>query len=174
MNLYHSNYSAKAFYIHQLDSLSRLKQAALIVQKAIYTCKADHCGCEETRKVWHSNVLTHVLTSKHVYYSTDAVEQNDDNSSIFAVASMTADGELTTLYVDPAFKLFGHGKAMLQFMEGIARDAEIPVVDLESSATARPFYMRYGYREILGMAPKRGAGKSWNFPMHKEIERALL
>ena len=153
-----------------IETMDNMREAANVVRSAITSCPADHCGDMVTINQWNANALNEILRAKHAYYVTDKV---DHKGIVCGVASMTGCGMLTALYVHPSFKDFGYGGTLLTFMERIAKDMEAPRVNLVCTATARPFYMKRGYKE-LGSAPQRGAGCTWNFPLFKELDYALI
>jgi putative acetyltransferase len=54
--------------------------------------------------------------------------------------------ELRACYVSPAAQRIGVGLAIVKTIERIALSHELPHLELDSSITAEPFYLRLGYR----------------------------
>ena len=54
--------------------------------------------------------------------------------------------ELTAMYVDPNFKRRGIATAILKRLESLAREESLKYLQLSSSLTAVPFYLKNGFK----------------------------
>jgi GNAT superfamily N-acetyltransferase len=78
----------------------------------------------------------------------------------------TADGELALLYVVPQVHGTGVGRALLAALETAGRRAGLTEFRLESTATAREFYVRNGFSSAG--EPSSGWGII-GYPMYKAL-----
>lgn len=79
---------------------------------------------------------------------------------------MSRSGEIALCYLVPEARFVGAGKALLSFMEIEAARRGLGSLHLESTATARAFYLRNGFRP--SGEPKEAFGIT-AFPMRKEL-----
>jgi putative acetyltransferase len=56
--------------------------------------------------------------------------------------------ELRACYVSPDASRCGVGKSLVEEIERIARQHDVPFLDLDSSITAEPFYRKLGYAVV--------------------------
>jgi GNAT superfamily N-acetyltransferase len=83
-------------------------------------------------------------------------------------AGLTASGELTRLYVAPAFRRRGGGRVLLRAVEDAARSLGLPAVRLDTRhdlVEARALYRAAGYREV----PAFNAGPYADHWFEKEL-----
>ncbi|WP_394778969.1 GNAT family N-acetyltransferase [Undibacterium sp.] len=66
-------------------------------------------------------------------------------AGIHGVGLLTGAGKLALCYVQPELLGTGIGSALLRRMEQQASDWELPFVSIDSTVTARDFYIRHGY-----------------------------
>ena len=76
-------------------------------------------------------------------------------------------GEIRLCYVCPGFERIGLGRAILEAAEKWAEGADIRVLRLHSSATARAFYERLGY--VSAGSPTQGFGITRAYPYTKHL-----
>jgi GNAT superfamily N-acetyltransferase len=86
--------------------------------------------------------------------------------AIVGVALMSAKGEVALCYLVPEARFVGAGKALLSAIEVEAVRRGLDSLHLESTLTARPFYLRNGF-EALG-EPAVAFGVT-AFPMQKRL-----
>lgn len=107
-------------------------------------CTQDHQNNGEVLEAWLGN-----KTAKNVaaWMSTPAnytlVAERD--GVLVGVALLTQAGKLSLCYVLPEVQHCGVGKALLTGVEAKARAWGIGVLSLNSTLTAREFYVRNGY-----------------------------
>lgn len=77
------------------------------------------------------------------------------------------DDRVTLNYVDPNLTGCGMSRALMDDLERHAASIGIEIMQLVSTASARHFYYKRGYREWT--LPQRGNGLSWNHPMTKNL-----
>lgn len=68
-----------------------------------------------------------------------------DGTAIAGGAAKTSLGEIILNYVSPDARLRGLSKALLRGLEARAANLGIPLLKLQSTATARRFYEAMGY-----------------------------
>jgi len=71
-----------------------------------------------------------------------------EDGQLAAVGMLRQDGEILLNYVDPAQRLKGFSKALLQHMEDLLRQSGCAQVTLLSSSVARRFYLSSGYAQV--------------------------
>jgi N-acetylglutamate synthase-like GNAT family acetyltransferase len=59
-----------------------------------------------------------------------------------------ASGKVDAIFVSPAHMRIGVGRAMLQFLERLARDRQVGTLLLESTLNAVDFYVRNGFERL--------------------------
>lgn len=126
-------------------------------------CQVDHGGDEPTIKKWVEDGVKNFVTAYFRWYVVD-------DFVVLGVCAMEKDGKIVTNYVTPGGEGLGVGRFMMNAMERTARHMfpeRLTYVTLESTAAARHFYRRRGYREAG--PPYHGAGVSWNHPMIKTL-----
>lgn len=79
------------------------------------------------------------------------------------------DGYLDLAYVAPKQIGRGVGSALLQAIEGGARNAGLALLSTEASLVARPFFARHGWRETARQSVIRRGVALTNFRMEKDI-----
>ena len=65
--------------------------------------------------------------------------------TVVGVATMTRVGKIVLCYVTPEARFTGAGKALLQALEVQAREWGIRLIQVMSTLTAKPFYLRNGF-----------------------------
>jgi len=84
-----------------------------------------------------------------------------EGDTVLAVGCIMGGNRIGLNYVDPAHRFRGASSALLVEMERRVRDAGYGEVVLESTATARAFYLARGWQETGAGAPRAG------YPMRK-------
>ena len=91
------------------------------------------------------------------------------DGSIGGVALMSPEGEIGLCYLLPEARFRGAGKALLSALEAEAVRRGLRSLHLESTVTAKPFYLRNGF-ESAG-EPKAASG-AVAFPLRKVLDRS--
>lgn len=91
-----------------------------------------------------------------------------ENDNILAVGCVTDEGEITLNYVSPDARSCGVSTALLANLESRAIELGNKVCRLESTETARRFYLARGYSEEGPAGGKFGAASG--YPMSKRIK----
>ena len=81
-----------------------------------------------------------------------------EGATILGVAAMTKAGEITLNYVSPDARFRGISKALVGRLEAQARELGLDRCTLNSTETARKFYLALGYQEQI--APANGSCRS--------------
>jgi GNAT superfamily N-acetyltransferase len=153
-------------------SIEDAEKACHVVRRSITElCYADHRGDAPTLALWLANKtaenMRRWITQNHVFVATEG-------GTLVGVGAIKSSGEIILNYVSPDARFRGISKALLTRLEVRASELAVEVITLQSSATARQFYLSAGYREN-GPA-KKGFGKTLAHPMAKQLagERSKL
>jgi len=131
-------------------------------------CTDDHRGDATALNAWlrnktPQNVRSWILSKDH--HAVTALV--DGREAGFALSSKA--GEVLLCYLVPEVRFTGVGKAMLAAIEAQARIDGIHTLRLESTGTARSFYLRNGFVE--SGRPLAAFGME-SYPMEKALTGA--
>jgi len=129
-------------------------------------CILDHQGDATTLELWLANKtpanMQRWIREHHVLVAVFG-------TAISGVAGMTARGEIILNYVSPNARFQGVSKALLRGLERRAQHLRIPLLKLQSTATAMHFYRALGY--TASGAPTKGFGVTMGQPMQKHLRK---
>src|ERR1700712_4183843 len=128
-------------------------------------CVADHGNDAAVLQRWLSNKTPEIFRSW--IQPVNSLRLAVENDKILAVGCITTDGEITLNYVSPDARFRGVSNALLVDLERRAHDQGNQACKLESTETARRFYIARGYLEIG--SPGRRFGTVSGYPMSKLI-----
>ncbi|MDR3005889.1 MAG: GNAT family N-acetyltransferase [Acidovorax sp.] len=138
--------------------------ACVVLYRSITECcMADHGGDAAVLQAWLGN-----KTPEHIGrwiqhpHNLSFVAEVDGQRVGFALS--TTGGEVLLCYALPEHRFTGVGKAMLAAMEAQARADGVDALRLDSTRTARAFYLRHGFVESA--APISAWGMT-SYPMVK-------
>jgi GNAT superfamily N-acetyltransferase len=139
--------------------------ACEVVRRSITElCYADHRGDRLTLDLWLANKTPENMRRRiENHYTIAATEV----AAIIGVGMVANSGEVLLNYVSPDARFRGVSKGVMARLEARARDLGARTVTLQSSTTARPFYLSAGYR-AAGPATK-GFGITLCHPMSKHL-----
>ena len=133
-------------------------------------CVADHKNDPIILGKWLSNKTTENFQA-WIAQSDHSLLVAFENEHIFAVGSVTDAGQITLNYVSPEFRFRGISKALLVALEKRAIKRGCTSCTLNSTETARRFYLSHGYVEA---GPPAGHfGMISGYPMSKALNVAL-
>ncbi|NOK62050.1 MAG: GNAT family N-acetyltransferase [Chloroflexi bacterium AL-W] len=123
-------------------------EQAIAVLRASITqlCEADHQNDAFTLSRWLRNKQTATFVtwlnnpSNYIIVATDG-------ETICGVGLITSTGDLDLCYVAPGQQGLGVGYALLTALEAQAWQWGLPHIKLISTAKARTFYEKHGYRQ---------------------------
>ncbi len=118
-------------------------------------CYQDHRSDPRILAKWLDNKTPGTVASWFASagnYSLVASSATD----IFGVALLTSAGRIALCYVKPELRFAGTGKALLGSMESRAKEWKLPFISVDSTITAREFYLRQGY--LAGGTSKARSG----------------
>jgi hypothetical protein len=143
------------------------ERACQVVRRSIgELCFADHRGDAVTLSLWLANkTADNMRRWIDAHYTLVATV----GEAILGVGMMRSTGEVLLNYVSPAARFRGVSKSIIAGLEAQARTLCVDGVTLQSSRTARGFYLAAGYRE-LG-PPTKGHGLTLCHPMAKLLPR---
>jgi GNAT superfamily N-acetyltransferase len=129
-------------------------------------CGADHHDDPEILRPWLANKTPHHWAAWLAYEANTVLVAVDDET-VLAVGVVRNDGEITCNYISPDARFRGVSKAMLAQLEATARALGNASCKLESTETARRFYLACGYEQV-GL-PQGKFGTTGAYPMLKRF-----
>ena len=134
------------------------EQACMVLRRSIQElCHADHNGDAARLADWLSN-KTPENVAAWIRNPQNLVFVATEGDTILGVASMTNTGKITLNYVSPDARFRGISKALIDRLEAQARELGLDRCTLNSTETAREFYLSRGYQEQI--APTNEACRS--------------
>jgi predicted GNAT family acetyltransferase len=141
--------------------------ACVVVRRSITElCRTDHRGDDATLAAWLAN-KTPENVRKWIGDANNHVLVADEDGAILGVAAIQSSGRITLNYVSPNARFRGVSKALLRGLEAQAMELGVEACTLDSTSTARQFYLAIGYSEA-GPA-EAGFGVSLSYPMAKRL-----
>jgi GNAT superfamily N-acetyltransferase len=128
-------------------------------------CAADHHNDPAILQRWLSNKTPEVFRSWIKPDNALLVAVEDNN--ILAVGCVTSAGRITLNYVSPDLRFRGVSSALLTALEGRAIEGGNELCTLDSTETARRFYLARGYSEDRSANSKFGT--AGEYPMSKRL-----
>ena len=107
-------------------------------------CVEDHHNDQAILAAWLGNKTPATVESwflSRANFSVVALA----GGAVVGVAIMTRPGKIALCYVAPEARFIGAGKALLQALEAQAREWGIRSIQVMSTITAKPFYLRNGF-----------------------------
>jgi GNAT superfamily N-acetyltransferase len=142
--------------------------ACVVLRRSITElCAADHRNDAAALSRWLRNKTSQNFVA-WVGQADNSVLVAVETSDILAVGSVTEAGRIGLNYVSPDARFRGISRAMLRALEARASERGNTRCTLESTATARRFYLANGYVEEG--APLGAFGASCGYPMSKRLE----
>lgn len=129
-------------------------------------CTADHKGDPAILRSWLGNKTPDIFRS-WIGQPGNNLLVAIDAERIVAVGSVTDQGNITLNYVSPEARFRGMSKSMLAALEHRAASRGCVRCTLNSTETARRFYLAQGYTET-GQASGH-FGTSSGYPMSKSL-----
>ena len=134
------------------------EQACTVLRRSIQElCHADHNGDAARLEDWLFN-KTPENVAGWIRNPQSLVFVATEGETILGVAAMTNTGKITLNYVSPDARFRGVSKALVGRLEAQARELGLDRCTLNSTETARKFYLALGYQEQL--APANGSCRS--------------
>ena len=138
----------------------------VVRRSIIELCHADHRGDGPTLFQWLANKTADNMR-RWIAGRESHVLVAADGDRIVGVGSLNATGRIALNYVSPDARFRGVSKALLAAMEAKAAELGVGECTLESTTTARQFYLALGWRESGPPAP--GFGITTCYPMAKRV-----
>jgi len=110
-------------------------------------CTEDHHGDPEIVAVWTANKTPEYLGEALGDRSLLWFVALHPGNVLSGVGLSGQDGIVRAVYVHPEFTGRGVGSALMQVIENAAKTSGISLLQLESTATARPFYRHHGFTD---------------------------
>jgi GNAT superfamily N-acetyltransferase len=147
-------------------SIDDAEEACLVLKRSIAElCLLDHHGDRTILDSWLANKTPHNIR-RWIRESNVFVATGD--AQIVGVGAIDNSGEITLNYVSPDARFRGVSKALIARLEARALELGLSTVTLESTATARRFYISAGYRQAGPPGPSF-FGESLCYPMEKQL-----
>jgi GNAT superfamily N-acetyltransferase len=129
-------------------------------------CSADHHNDPEILRRWLNNKTPEIFRT---WIKPDnSLLVAVDGNEILAVGNVTRAGEITLNYVSPDARFHGVSSALLTALERRAKERGNESCELESTETARRFYLARGYSEDGTASAKYGT--AGGYPMTKRLK----
>jgi GNAT superfamily N-acetyltransferase len=150
------------------DATEADAEAATEVMRRSITelCAADHRNDPKLLANWLANKTPEIFRT-WLKNANQSYLVATEPGRIVCVGAVTDQGHITLNYVLPAARFQGVSRAMVAALEQRARARGSGACTLESTATARRFYISCGYVE--SGAAKRIFGTESGFPMRKAL-----
>ncbi len=129
-------------------------------------CIADHHNDPEVLRRWLAN-KTPEIVGTWITDAKNSVKLVVEGDAVLAVGSVTQAGEIQLNYVSPEARFRGVSRALMQALEGRARECGVTICRLASTETAHRFYHAIGYADDSGPDGKFGA--AGGYPMSKRL-----
>lgn len=147
-------------------ALEDAEAACQVLRRSIAElCAADHQDDPPTLAAWLANKTPENVRgwsgSQHVFVAADG-------GAILGVAALSPAGEITLNYVSPDARFRGVSKALIARIEEEAAKLGLAALTLNSTATARRFYVAAGYADAG--PPISGFGITRGYPMAQRLE----
>jgi GNAT superfamily N-acetyltransferase len=130
-------------------------------------CTADHKDDPVILRKWLGNKKPDVFRAWIAQASNNLLVATQ-GERVVAVGSVTDDGEITLNYVSPDARFRSISKALLASLEQRAAERGCTECRLNSTETARAFYLARGYRETG--TPGGHFGTNSGYPMSKVLK----
>ena len=142
-------------------------QACEVLRRSIAElCTADHNNDPPILQSWLGNKTPDIFRSWIVQPHNNLLVAID-GERVVAVGAVTDDGQITLNYVRPDARFRGISKSVLAALEQRAASRGCVRCTLNSTATARRFYLAQGYVETG--KPAGHFGTSSGYPMVKSL-----
>ena len=142
------------------EQISRVIRASIID-----LCQDDHRGDQEVLDQWLANktpqnVVAWLSNPDNLFFVADK------GGKILGAACIRRSGEINLNYVHPSARTQGVSSALLEALEAAVRSRGCRCCTLNSTATARRFYRKHGYKDVGRPQTKFGMTV---FPMKKRV-----
>jgi GNAT superfamily N-acetyltransferase len=141
--------------------------AGIVLRRSITElCGSDHREDTATLAAWLANKTPENVRA-WIRNPGNYMVVADDGGTILGVGAIQSSGRISLNYVSPDARFQGISKALVFGLEAKALELGLAACTLESTSTARRFYLAIGYRES-GPATA-GFGVSVCYPMIKTL-----
>jgi GNAT superfamily N-acetyltransferase len=142
------------------------RAAAQVLRRSITDlCAADHGNDPAILAQWLSNKTPDIVASWMTAPNNSVLVAVEDDT-ILAVGAVTDTGRITLNYVSPDARFRGVSRALLRALEARARERGSVRCTLNSTETARRFYLATGYVIDGPQVRRHGVGC---YPMSKSL-----
>ncbi len=146
---------------------AKLEDAAAICevlrQSVTNLCIGDHKNDPAILGAWLGNKTPETLKGWIADPSRQMLVVTEEED-VLAVGGVLDTGEITLNYVLPSVRMRGISKVMVEALESRAKERGAKTCTLNSTGTARRFYLAMGYAE---QEPKTGMFGAIVYPMSK-------
>jgi GNAT superfamily N-acetyltransferase len=141
--------------------------ACLVLRRSIAECCAeDHHNDPSLLTAWLRNKTPDNVRNWLRDDRSYGVVAEADGGSLVGFAMLVHSGEVSLCYLVPEARFAGLGRALLEAMEAEARRRGIRELYLDSTKTARAFYLRNGFS---ASGPPQIAFGIEGYPMRKRL-----
>lgn len=129
-------------------------------------CHVDYRGDGPTLAAWLANKTPENVRT-WIGNPDNYMLVADSGGAILGVAAIQSSGRISLNYVSPNARFRGVSKALMRALEARASELGLVACTLESTGTARQFYLSMGYSEAGPSTPGFGVGLC--YPMIKVL-----
>ncbi len=141
--------------------------ACQVIRRSILElCAADHRNDPAILSRWLANKTPQNVESR-IMQPDNSMLVAVEGDGIRGVGSVTDSGRITLNYVSPDARFRGMSRALLSALEARAADRGNTHCTLNSTETARRFYLAFGYVEVG--PPASEFGTQAGYPMAKPL-----
>lgn len=137
----------------------------MLCESVTKLCDTDHKNDSEILDKWLGNKTPETLTS-WINDPDGTMIVAVENDKVLAVAGILHSGEITLNYVHSTARFRGISKSLIKELEKKAVAIGMKKLSLNSTSTARQFYLSLGYKEAN---PETGMFGNTVYPMSKTL-----
>lgn len=94
----------------------------------------------------------------------------EEDGVLAGFGELESDGHIDRFYIHALFNGKGVGKLIYSHLENAARDKKLKRLFVEASITAKPFFEKMGFKEVMKQEVERNGQKLINFKMDKLLK----
>jgi putative acetyltransferase len=140
--------------------------AVAVLRASITACTLDHQNDPSTLALWLENKKVEIFRS-WLESGQNLILVAEFDGVIAGVGLLADDRNIRLFYVEPSLQGLGIGGALIQALEGAARERGFDAIELMSTYGARSFYERAGFEKSGEPTPAFGVLR--NFPYRKRL-----
>lgn len=130
--------------ISKIDS-NDIIEAVMVIKESILSCEKDHGNVDTIIDSWIANKT---VENMNLWVQKNSAYKLKEHNKILGIIMFSKEGEVLLNYVLPQKQNQGVGKALLNFIKKEAQNNQISKLFLESTLTAKDFYIKNGFHIV--------------------------